>query len=125
MAGDAQLQSSKAEELRSRVQQSIVAVITKRVEAGEMSQERAKQIAELVLQKLPEGIDYQRLMEVLPTLDDHFEELRQVVVPIMVEYEQKLQSAVDRKVQELIDRGNLDELLDVTNKALEMQKRLS
>ncbi|KXK26816.1 MAG: hypothetical protein TR69_WS6001000837 [candidate division WS6 bacterium OLB20] len=118
-------QQNKAEELRSRVQQSIVSIITARVKDGSMSEARARQIAELVLEKLPEGINYQQLIEVLPTLDDHFEELSTAVMPIMIEYERKLQAAVDKKIGELLSQGNLDALLDVTNKALEMQKRLS
>ncbi|MFQ5493195.1 MAG: hypothetical protein ACE5DX_03490 [Candidatus Dojkabacteria bacterium] len=117
--------ADKASELREKVQNKIVSLISSKMEKGEMTEERAKQIAQLVLQKLPEGISYERLIEVIPTLDDHFEELTIAVVPIMVEYEQKMQAAVDDRIKKLIDAGKLDAVLDVTKKAIEFEKRLA
>ncbi|MBW7953753.1 MAG: hypothetical protein QY330_02780 [Candidatus Dojkabacteria bacterium] len=118
-------EQQKADQLRERVQQSILEIISKQVEGGEMTEQRATDIAKLVLEKLPKGIDYQRLIEVIPTLDDHFEELSRAVVPIMIEYEQKLKQAVEDKVKKLIENGQIDEALDLTNKAIEYQKKLA
>lgn len=95
------------------------------MEEGKMKQERAKEIAALVLEKLPEGISYEKLMEIVPTLDDHFEELTAIVVPIMMEYEKKMHAAVDSKISELVKAGKLDEALHVTKQGIELEKKLS
>ncbi len=116
---------AKAEELRFKVQDEIVKVITERVEHGEMTQERAKKIAQLILDKLPEEISYEKLIKVIPTLDDHFQELSTVVVPIMTEYEEKMKKVVNAKVASLMKDGKFDAVLDVTNKAIEYEKGLS
>lgn len=114
-----------AEQLRHQLQTQIVEIINKKMEAGVMNQDRAKQIASLILEKLPEGISYDKLMEIIPTLDDHFEELTTVVVPIMMEYEKKMHSAVDAKVSELVKAGKLDEALKATQEGIEQEKKLS
>jgi hypothetical protein len=115
----------KAEELRQKVQEQIVSLITKKLEAGEINEARAKEIAALVLEKLPSDISYDKLMQVLPKLDDHFLELSNVVVPIMIEYEQKVRKAVDEKITALIKSGQLDQALNIAKKALDFEKNLS
>ncbi|MCA9382993.1 hypothetical protein KC909_01380 [Candidatus Dojkabacteria bacterium] len=115
----------KAEQLRNKVQQEIVNIIKEKVEHGEMTEDRAKQIAQMVLEKLPEGMSYDTLMKVIPTLDDHFEELSQAVMPIMVEYEKRMKDIVGQKVTQLLEQGRLDEALNMTKKAIEFEKGLS
>jgi len=115
----------KAEDLREKIQQKIVDVVSRKLESGQMTQERAKTIAQLVLEKLPEGISYEKLMQVLPTLDDHFEELSAAVLPIIQEYETKVKAEVDKKIKQLVKEGKLDELLELTNKAIEFESNLA
>lgn len=115
----------RAKQLREQVQNQIVSLITGKLEQGEMSESRAKDIAALVLEKLPEDISYDKLMEIIPKLDDHFEELTSVVVPIMTEYEHKVRAAVNDKITKLIASGKLDEALNVAKKAIEFEKGLA
>ena len=117
--------TSKASELRDRVQSAIVKVITDQLEKGEMTEERAKQIAKIVLEQLPENISYQKLIEIIPKLDDHFSELTVAIVPIMVEYEEKMKQVVNKKISELMQANKLDEALEVTKKAIEFEKQLT
>ena len=117
--------AEKAKELRERVQTKIVEVITRKLEAGEMTEERAKQIASMVLEKLPEDASYNELMKIIPKLDDHFHELTQAVVPIMTEYERKMKAIIDKKITELMNKGQFDQALDVAKKAIEFEKELS
>lgn len=117
--------ADKADELRKQVQEQIVKIITAKLEEGEITQERAQQIAQMVLQQLPEGISYQRLIEVIPTLDDHFHELREAVVPIMLEYEQKLKGEVNQRLQKLLEAGKFDEAAKMAEKAIEYEKKLT
>lgn len=112
-------------QLLEQVQKSIVDIITKGLEEGTISEDRAKEIANHVLQMLPENIDYPRLMEVIPKLDDSFTELTAAVVPVMREYEQKMRSVVNEKITKLLAEGKLDEALNLTKQAIETEKNLS
>ncbi|MEI7578976.1 MAG: hypothetical protein WCJ58_02925 [bacterium] len=115
----------KAELLRYKVQEEIVKVITSRLQEGLIDEKRAKAIAQLVLEKLPEGISYEKLITIIPTLDDHFFELSSVVVPIMVEYEKKMKHLVNQKITALLKGGMLDKAMEMTSKAIEFEKGLS
>lgn len=117
--------ADKAKELRERVQKTIVDIISTKLQGGEMTEERAKQIASMVLEKLPEDASYNELMKIIPKLDDHFHELTQAVMPIMVEYERKMKEIVDKKISDLISKGQFDKALDVAKKAIEFEKELS
>ena len=111
--------------VRERVQKSIVEVITKGLEEGTISEERAKEIANYVLKAIPENVDMPKLMEVLPKLDDQFVELTAAIVPVMREYEEKLHMIVNQKITALIKEGKLDEALNVTKNAIELEKGLA
>ena len=110
--------------VRNVVMQNIVDLIKEKVSHDEMNDERAKKIADLVLQKLPTNISYEHLMKVIPTLDDQFRELGEVVVPIMVEYEKKIKEEVGKLVSKLIKEGKLDEARKVIQTTLEFEKGL-
>ena len=111
--------------LRDQVQKSIVEVITKRLESGAMNEERAKLIAKYVLEMLPENISYEKLIEVIPKLDDNFLELSTIVLPIMMEYEIKVRTKVTEHISNLIKQGKLDDALTLTKQAIEFEKQLT
>ncbi len=111
--------------LREQVQKSIVDIITRGLEDGSMGEDRSKEIANYVLKVMPENIDLPRLLEVIPKLDDTFEELTVAVLPIMQEYEDKMQNAVNEKITKLLSEGKLDDALMLTNKAIEAEKNLT
>ena len=115
----------QAKQLREKVQAQVVALITDRLKAGEMSQERSKQIATMVLEKIPETISYQELMQVIPKLDDEFGELAEVVVPIMTEYEKKLHSAIEERVLKLVRAQNFKQAMIEARKGIELEKKLT
>jgi len=117
--------NNKPEDIRQNLQSEIVKIISRRVESGDMDDKRAKQIASMVLEKLPEGISYNKLMEVIPKLDDHFFELSQAVVPVMIEYERKMKEIVEHKIHQLVKEGKLDTAQQVADKAIEFEKGLS
>ena len=115
----------KAIETREQLQAKIVEIITSKLENGEMTEARAKEIAKHVLDQLPEGISYQNLMEAIPKLDDHFYELGEAVIPIMVEYEKKMKAIIEERIKALIKANKLDEALDFTKKAINFEKSLT
>jgi len=117
--------NNHAQKLREKVQSDVVALITERLKSGEMSQERSKKIATMVLEKLPENISYQELMQVIPKLDDEFLELAGVVVPIMSEYEKKLHAAIEGRVLELVRAKKFKEAMLEARRGIELEKGLT
>lgn len=117
--------SQDATSLREQVQKSIVGIITKNLEAGIMSEDRAKEIAKYVLDILPEGITYEKLIEIVPTLDDNFAELTVAVLPVMVEYEQKMKALVNEQLSTLLKEGRVEDAIKIANQAIEQEKKLS
>lgn len=110
--------------LREKLQQDVVAIITKKLESGEMTEQRAKAIAQMTLEKLPEGISYKKLMEVLPTLDDEFEELKSAVLPFLKEYQQKISNEVEVQIRQLLLQSKYQDALSLAKKAIEFESSL-
>jgi len=116
---------TQAKQLREKFQSQVVALITEKLKAGEMSQDRAQKIASMVLEKLPEGTNYEQLMKIIPKLDDEFLELVDVVVPIMTEYERKLHKVLEEKVLKLVREKKFKEAMVEARKSIEIEKGLS
>ncbi|MBD3280299.1 hypothetical protein GF389_02115 [Candidatus Dojkabacteria bacterium] len=119
------MSDEKAKQLREKVQSQVVALITERLKAGEMTQERSKKIASMVLEKMPEDINYKELMNVIPKLDDEFGELAEVVIPIMTEYEKKLHKAIENRVLSLVREKKFKEAMIEARRGIELEKRLT
>jgi len=119
------LKDDKAKQLLSRVQNSIVDVISKGLEEGSITEDRAKEIAQVVLDKLPEDVTYEELMRIIPKLDDDFKELSAAVVPIMLEYESKMKDIINDRISSLLKNQKFSEALDTARKAIEFERGLS
>ncbi len=115
---------SDKKSLRDEVQEKTVALVTKGLEEGEMSEERARAIAQMILEKIPEGISDKELMNVLPKLDDEFKELADVVMPIITEYELKVRKAVEQKVLKLVRQKKFKQALKLTRQGIEYTSKL-
>lgn len=94
------------EEKRKKFEVEILRIMLERLERGDMSADRARRIAQLVLKLLPEGITLGEFYRVVPKLDDEFSELSKVVLPVLQEYEQKVEMKVKEKVEEMVKRGD-------------------
>ncbi|MCL4200663.1 hypothetical protein KJZ67_04995, partial [Patescibacteria group bacterium] len=62
------------DDIREKIEADIVDIIKRKVEAEEMSEERAQQLAQMVLDKLKPGMSMEDLYRTLPHLDDNFNE---------------------------------------------------
>jgi hypothetical protein len=111
--------------MREQVQKSVVEVITIGLQDGSITEERAKNIAKMILEKLPEGISFDEFITILPKLDDGYEEIAGVIVPMMNQYEKKTKENNDIKITELIKHGKIDEALNLTNQAIEKERNLT
>lgn len=115
----------RAEVLREKIQAEVVALITERLKSGSMTKERSQKIAAMLLEKVPDGINYDELMRVVPKLDDEFQELADVVVPIMTEYERKIHKVLEERVLKLVRDKKFKEAMIEARKAIDMEKKLS
>jgi hypothetical protein len=107
------------------VQSQVVELITDGLEEGTIPEDRARNIAQMVLEKLPEGISDKELMQVLPTLDDEFRELSDVVLPIVLDYEKKITSVIEDKVLNLVRAKKFKDALQLARKGIEYTRRLN
>lgn len=98
-----------AEDKRNKIELDILRIIKEKLEKGEMNAERASKIAQLVLKTLHPGISLEDIYKVVPGLDDQFSELSGAVLPILQEYEVKVEKIVREKVVSLIKQGHFTE----------------
>lgn len=98
-----------AEKKRNKIELDILRIIKEKLEKGEMNAERATKIAQLVLKTLHPGISLEDIYKVVPGLDDQFTELSGAVLPILQEYEDKVEKIVREKVESLIKQGHFTE----------------
>lgn len=112
-------------QLREQIQTQVVQLITKGLEDGSISEDRAREMARLILEKIPEDVSNQELMQILPKLDDQFVELADVVLPIISEYEEKIRSAVEQKALQLVRQRKFQEALETARKGIEYTKQIT
>jgi hypothetical protein len=125
MADTATQTDAAKKSLREQVQTQVVEMITKKLEEGTISEDRARSIAQLILEKLPEDISNEELMLVLPQLDDEFNELSDVVMPIIVEYEERVRKTVEERVLQLIKQQKFEEARKIAQKGINYSQQLS
>lgn len=111
--------------MREKVQKAIVDIISICLEDGTITEEKASEMAQFVLDKLPDNISYQEFIQVLPKLDDEYPEFSKVIVPIMEQVEVKHKAVKDGQISELLKTGEIDKALNLTNQAIEEEKNLS
>jgi hypothetical protein len=90
-----------------------------------MNAERASNIAKLVLKTLHPGISLEDIYKVIPTLDDQFNELTVAVIPVLKEYEDKVEALVKTKVSEAIKNGNFSQASDLAKRTIEKDITIS
>lgn len=109
-----------SEEKRKQLEQDILDIMEKKLSSGEMDAARARAIAQMLLEKLHPPLSLEQLYEIAPTLDDHFTELSQAVLPLIGEHDNKIREIVSKQAEKLIQQEKLDEsyaiLKQATNK---------
>lgn len=75
------------DEIRERIESQVVDLIKLKVENEEMTEERAQQLAQRVLELLKPGMSLEDLYKALPKLDDNFSEASPIIVPYLRDYE--------------------------------------
>lgn len=112
------------EEYRKKLELDILAIMEERLLKGQMDAKRAREIARMVLDKLHPPLTLEQIYQIAPTLDDHFTELTEVILPIIQEHDEKIKIIVTNHAQKLIRQGKITEASEILKQANNKQIKL-
>lgn len=107
-----------AEEYRKKLELDILKIIEEKLINGEMTPERAQAIARMLLQKLHPPLTLEQIHQIAPTLDDHFTELAQAVLPVIADHQQEVEKIVKEHAVRLINSGKFNEASSVMKQTM-------
>jgi len=105
------------DELREQIELEAVDFIRLKLESGDLTDVRAKQLAQRVLDVLTIGMTFEELYRAIPLLDDTMPELAPVVLPHVRDYETNVTSQALETVRDLIKQGQYDAAATLGKKA--------
>jgi hypothetical protein len=112
------------DDIREQIEATIVDLIKTKVEAEEMSEERAQQLAQMILDTLKPGMSMEELYKALPHLDDSFTEISHVIIPYLRDYEEGVTQKAAVEVQQLIHQGQFKQAQELADKVIKQDVKL-
>jgi polyhydroxyalkanoate synthesis regulator phasin len=106
------------DDIRQQIELQVVELIKKMLADGTMTEERAQQASQVVLDTLKPGMGFEELYRAIAKLDDVVQELAPVVLPIMEQYEREIVQPIEKNVQELILQGQYDAATKLAKQAI-------
>jgi len=82
-----------------QVEQEIAKLLLIKLEKFDITFDRASQIAKFILSHLPENLTDEQVMKIIPSLDDQFFELSELVHKHMLGYEEKYKEDTIKNMQ--------------------------
>ena len=96
------------EDLRQSVELRAVELIKGGLESGTISEARAQELSQIVLDTIHPGMSLEELYRAIPKLDDTAPELSPVVLPVVRQYEETYGIKAVEDVRALIRTGQYD-----------------
>ncbi|MBU1327046.1 hypothetical protein KKB64_02005 [Patescibacteria group bacterium] len=96
------------DDIREQLELQIVEFIKVKLADGTLTEERAQEMSKAVLGILKPGMNFEELYRAIPKLDDRFQELSPIILPLLKEYEERVVGEVQKNVSELIKIGQYD-----------------
>ncbi len=96
------------DDIREHIELAVVEMIKKNVADGTMTESRAQQISQIVLELLKPGMGYMELYKAIFKLDDTCNELSTIVLPYAQSYENNIANKATDMVANYIRVGNYD-----------------
>lgn len=112
------------DDIREQVEADIVDFIKTKVEAEEMTEDRAQALAQLVLDKLKPGMSLEEVYKALPHLDDTFTEISHIIVPYLRDYEEGVTKPAITQVSSLIKSGRYKEAQELADRVIRQDVKL-
>ena len=113
------------DELRQQIELKVVELIKKQLADGAMTDERAQAISQHVLSTLQPGMSLEELYQAIPKLDDSFQELAPVVLPMLKQYEEDVNQKAMVQIRELIKQGHYDAAAKLGKQAVNQEIKLT
>lgn len=107
-----------------QVEQEIAKLLLTKLEKFNITFERASQIAKFILSHLPENLTDEQMLKIIPSLDDQFYELSEIVHKHMLDYEEKYKEDTIKNMQEMIKHKHFQEASNLANKYFELKSEL-
>lgn len=89
--------------LRQKLESMVVRELTSELQQKKITGDRAKEIAQIFLQTVPEDISHEELLSVIAKLDDNISELAGVVLEILSQNDDSVKQNELEKVRGLIN----------------------
>ena len=112
------------DQIREQIEASVVDYIKQKVEAEEMSEERAQLLAQSILDHLKPGMSLEELYKALPHLDDTFSEISYIIAPYLRDYEEGVTKPATEQVRKLIHDGHYKEAQELAEKVIRQDVKL-
>ena len=112
------------DDLRQQIELQVVEFIKAKLAGGTITDERAQQISQKVLDLLKPGMSFEELYKAIPKLDDTISELSPIVVPYVREYEERVVKHAQKGVQKLIREGQFDAATKLAHQAVNQEVKL-
>lgn len=112
------------EEYRKKIEKEVLEIIEEKLKARQMNAQRAKEIAQYILQTLHPHMNINEIHSVAQSFDDHFPELVPVVVQVSQDYEDKVKKIVTEHVGNLLKQNKVDEAHTILKQALNKEVKL-
>ena len=113
-----------SDDLRQQIELKIVELIKEKLSDGSMTEDRAQEISQMVLNSLKPGMSFEELYKVIPKLDDMYNELSPIVLPLVRDYENRIVKEAKKEVQSLIRQGQYDAAINLAQQAVKQDVKL-
>ncbi len=112
------------DDLRQQIELQAVELIKKMLADGSMTEERAQQASQVVLDTLKPGMSFEELYRAIAKLDDTVQELAPVVFPVMEQYERDIVKPIEKNVKDLILQGQYDAATTLAKQAISQDVKM-
>jgi len=112
------------DDLRQQIELQVVELIKRKLADGTMTEERAQQASQMVLDTLKPGMSFEELYSAVARLDDTVQELAPVIVPMLKQYEEQIVRPIEKNVTELIRQGQFDAATTLAKRAIAQDVKL-
>lgn len=112
------------DDIRQQIELNVVELIKTGLADGTMTEDRSQAISQMVLDTLTPGMTFEELYRAIPKLDDAFQELSPVILPILKDYETNITQKVKLNVEDLIKQGQFDAAAKLAQKAVDQDVKL-
>ena len=107
-----------------QIEQEIARLLLVKLEKFDFTFERASQIAKFILSHLPENLTDEQVMKIIPSLDDQFFELSEIIHEHMLDYEEKYKVDTIKNMQEMIKHKHFQEASNMAFKYFDQKIEL-